>query len=142
MEDKNKISFSLIQIKTEQFVIFEENHFERGKINLNTNLTFGLNSEDNVFLVTTKFTFEMKKKPFMSIQVSCFFQIEKAAWNSFTLKEKIIFPKNFVAHMAMITVGTTRGVMHSKTEDSIFNQYIIPTTNVAEIIADDIVFEK
>jgi hypothetical protein len=141
MENKNKISFSLIQIKTDQFALFEENHFDKGKINLNTNLTFGLNAEDKVFLVTTKFTFEMKKKPFMSIQASCFFQIEKTAWDRFTTGDKTIFPKNFVAHMAMLTVGTTRGILHSKTDDTIFNQYILPTTNVAEIVSGDVVFE-
>lgn len=141
MEEKNKIGFSLIQIKTDQFALFEENHLDKGKINLNTDLTFGLNAEDKVFLVTTKFTFEMKKKPFMSIQTSCFFQIEKTAWDGFTIGNKTIFPKNFVTHMTMLTVGTTRGVLHSKTEDTIFNQYILPTANVVEMVKGDVVFE-
>ncbi|MFV8342426.1 hypothetical protein [Flavobacterium sp. XS2P39] len=141
MEDNNKISFSLIQIKTEQFALFPENYSEKDKIKLNTNLTFGLNSDDKRFSVTTKFTFEMKKKPFMSIQVSCFFQIDDSAWKSFAKEDKMIFPKNFVAHMAMLTIGTTRGVLHAKTEDTTFNQYVLPTTNVAEIIDEDVVFD-
>ena len=141
MENNINIGFSLFQIVTEQFALFEENHLEKGKINLGTDLTFGLNKERKVFSVTTKFTFEMKKKPFMSIQVTCFFEIDNISWGNFIEDNKITFPKQFVAHMAMLTVGTARGILHSKTEKTIFNTYILPTTNVVEMIADDVWFE-
>ena len=140
-ENNININFSLLKIKTEQFAIFEENYIENETVNLNTNLTFGLNSEDKVFLVTPKYTFEIKKKPFMTIQMSCFFKIEDSAWNGFILNNKIIFPKNFVAHMAMISVGTSRGVLHTRTEDTIFNKYILPTINVSKMIPEDVVFD-
>lgn len=140
--DKNlNIGFSLFEIKTDQFALFEENYSNKGTINLGTDLTFGLNKENKVFSVTAKFTFVMKKKPFMSIQVTCFFLINDENWNDFIKKNKITFPKPFVSHMAMLTVGTSRGILHSKTENTIFKSYIIPTTNVAEIIADDVWFE-
>jgi hypothetical protein len=54
---------------------------------------------------------------------------------------KITFPQNFVCHMAMLTVGTSRGILHSKTENTIFNSYILPTTNVKEIISSDVWFD-
>ena len=40
----------------------------------------------------------------------------------FLLKKKteMKFPKGFVAHLAMITVGTLRGVLHTKTEEYCF----------------------
>lgn len=136
-----KINFLLLDIKTEQFAIFEENYIENELVNLNTNLTFGLNSDDKVFLVTPKYTFEIKKTPFMTIQISCFFKIEDSAWDSFKLDKQITFPKDFIAHMAMITVGTSRGVLHSKTEGTIFNKYILPTINVAKMIPEDITFD-
>ena len=141
MENNFNIGFSLFQIVTEQFALFEENYSEKNKINLGTDLTFGLNKENKVFIVTAKFTFEMKKKPFMTIQVSCFFEINDKNWIEFIESDKITFPKPFVSHMAMLTVGTTRGILHNKTENTIFNNYILPTTNVAEIIADDVRFD-
>jgi hypothetical protein len=142
MADNNlNISFNLVKIKTDQFALFEENHLEKGNIKLSTNLSFGLNTDDKVFSVTTKFTFEIKKKPFMTIQVSSFFQIEDTAWNNFNTNGQMVFPKAFVAHMAMITVGSARGVLHAKTEETIFNKYILPTLNVAEMIPEDVVFD-
>ena len=142
MAKKNtNINFSLLKIKTDQFALFEENYRANETVNLNTNLTFGLNSEDKVFLVTPKYTFESNKKPFITIQTSCFFKIEDVAWNGFILNGKITFLKNFVAHMAMIAVGTSRGVLHSKTENTIFNNYILPTINVSKMIPEDVVFD-
>jgi hypothetical protein len=43
--------------------------------------------------------------------------------------------------MGMITVGTCRGILHAKTENTKFNQFLIPTINVAELIKEDSVFE-
>ena len=77
----------------------------------------------------------------MTIQISCFLKIEDSAWESFKLNNQITFPKDFIAHMAMITVGTSRGVLHSKTEGTIFNKYILPTINVAKMIPEDITFD-
>jgi hypothetical protein len=135
------INFSLLKIKTEQFAVFEENFNKNEVINLNTNLSFGLNPNDKVFLITPKYTFENEGKPFMTIQISCYFKIEDATWNSFMIKRQIVFPKDFVAHMAMITVGTSRGILHTKTEGTIFNEFILPQMNVAEMVAEDVMFE-
>lgn len=141
MADVTNINFNLLKIKTEQFAIFEENFNKNEVINLNTNLSFGLNSNDKVFLVTPKYTFENEGKPFIAIQISCFFKIEDATWNNFKVKKQIVFPKDFVAHMAMITVGTSRGILHNKTEGTIFNEFILPTINVLEMIREDVSFD-
>lgn len=141
MADNNTIiNFNLLKIKTDQFAVFEENFNKSEIVNLNTNLSFGLNSDDKVFLVTPKYTFEIQGKPFMTVQISCFFKIEDSTWNTFKKKKQIVFPKDFVAHMAMITVGTSRGILHTKTEGTVFNEFILPPLNVSEMIGEDVVF--
>ena len=143
MENKDKnIEFSIKNIHTEQFALFEENRFDNGKINLETNLSYGLNAVERDFIISIKFTFEMKKKPFMSIQVNCNFEIGLESFNNLIVDNKIIVPNWFIAHMAMITVGTTRGILHSKTEGTIFNKYILPTINVAQMIPEDLTFDN
>lgn len=137
----NNISFSIVEIKTEQFALFEENHIENGKVNLGTNLTFGLNTNDRVFLVAAKYVFEMKKKPFMTIQTNCYFKIDDNSFKKLEDMGNIIFPKGFVAHMAMITVGTSRGILHTKTEGKIFNKYILPTIDVTQLVPEDLTFD-
>ena len=49
--------------------------------------------------------------------------------------------KGFMQHIAMLTVGTTRGILHAKTEGTCFNKYVLPAINVAELIKDDVEFE-
>lgn len=141
MAENKNINFNLLKIKTDQYAAFNENYNHNQIINLNTNLSFGLNQEDKVFLVSPKFTFEINKVPFLTIQVSCFFKIEDKSWGGFIKKKEIIFPKAFVAHMAMITVGTSRGILHSKTEGTPYNELILPTLNVADMIPEDIKFD-
>ncbi len=142
MENSDKIlEFKIINIKTEQFALFEENHLDKGEINLDTNLSYGLNATERNFIVSIKFTFGMKKKPFMTIQVNCNFEISQESFNSLIVDDKIILSNKFIAHMAVITVGTSRGILHSKTEGTIFNKYILPTINVSQMLPEDAIFE-
>lgn len=141
MDKNTNIGFSLFEIKTDQFAIIEENYNQKSAIDLGTDFTFGLNNENKVFSVTAKFVFFAKKKTFMQIQCTCFFSIDDNNWNNFMKEGKITFPQNFVCHMTMLTVGTSRGILHAKTENTIFNSYILPTTNVTEIISSDVWFD-
>ena len=74
-------------------------------------------------------------------KVSCHFKIEDASWNSFIKKNKLIVPKQFLAHLAMLTTGTSRGVLFAKTEATQFSKFIVPTLNVTEMIKEDASFD-
>jgi len=75
--------------------------------------------------------------------VSCHFKMEESSWNNFiqAKKNKLIVPKDFLAHLAMITTGTTRGVLFAKTESTLFSKFIVPTLNIAEMITEEASFE-
>ncbi len=53
----------------------------------------------------------------------------------------LIVPKGLLCHLAMLTVGTSRGILHAKTEGTCFNKYVLPTINVTEIIKEDASFD-
>ncbi len=53
----------------------------------------------------------------------------------------MVVSKGFLAHLAMITTGTARGVLFAKTEATQFSKFIIPTLNVAEMIKEDASFD-
>lgn len=142
MEKKKfEIGFKLVQIKTDQFALFEENFIEGEKVNLTTSINFGLDSETRVLVVVPKFTFEINEKPFITIQIRCYFEIEDKAFNSFIVDKNTIIPKHFICHASMHAVGTARGVLHSKTEGTPFNSFVLPPVNVDDMIPEDVVFE-
>ena len=139
MKKNNSIDFLLEKIRTEQFALFEENFDANLEISLNTQVEFKLNQKNKMVGSFVGFTFEQEKKILSKIEVSCHFRLTENSWNSFIDKEKskIVIPKGFLAHLAAVTLGTTRGVLFSKTEGTPLNNLIIPMLNISEIIQTD-----
>ena len=138
-----QVGFALQGIKTEQFAIFEDQYNPKKETGLGTELQFKLDQKNKQIGVFLGFEFLQGKKIFLKIQVSCHFKIEESSWNTFIKRKeaKLVVPKGFLAHLAMITTGTTRGVLFAKTESSPFSKFIVPTLNVAEMIPEDASFD-
>lgn len=140
-KENTQVVFALKGIKTEQFAIFEENYSPKKETSLGTELQFKLDQNNKQIAVFLGFEFLQGKKVFLKIQVSCHFKIEESSWNSLIQENKLIVPKGFLAHLAMITTGTSRGVLFAKTEATPFSTFIVPTLNVAEMIKEDVLFD-
>jgi hypothetical protein len=141
METKKNISFRLLNIVTEQFATFEvENLPDTNE--LNSELQFSINPESRVVGCRMKFQFLHNNQPFVVLIVVCNFDIKKSSWdNQIVLDKKITLPKHLLEHLCVITVGTSRGILHTKTENTIFNKFIIPTLDVSTLVEKDVVFE-
>ncbi|HOR40842.1 MAG TPA: hypothetical protein PLK02_03695 [Paludibacteraceae bacterium] len=140
-KENTQVGFALKGIKTEQFAIFEENYSPKKETSLGTELQFKLDQNNKQIAVFLGFEFLQGKKVFLKIQVSCHFKIEESSWNLLIQENKLIVPKGFLAHLAMITTGTSRGVLFAKTEATPFSTFIVPTLNVAEMIKEDVLFD-
>lgn len=140
---ENKVGFGLSRIKTEQFAIIENANIENEEVQLGAGIGYELEDETKIASCIVRFEFRMQQTPFLLISVRCEFHIDDEAWADFTCagKKTVCLPKGFASHLAVITVGTARGVLHAKTENTKYNEYFLPTINVTEIVTDDIVFE-
>jgi hypothetical protein len=144
MDKKNKngsIGFQLNKITTEQFAIIPDAfNKDNSKIEMSIGLKFGMDKERKIIAPFVKVQFEQRKKAFIIIEIANHFNIEEKAWNSFEKSETgIIIPKGFASHLVMLTIGTLRGALHCKTENTEFNNFILPTINVTELIKDNVV---
>ena len=144
MENKT-IGFLLEGIKTEQFAVFKENYTLNENIGLSTEFEFKLDQNNKKIGVFVNFEFLQNTKTFIKIVVSCHFKINDDSWRSFIDKKvsdnQFIISKGFITHLAMISVGTTRGILYAKTEGTDFAKFIIPTINLSELILEDAVFD-
>ncbi|MEH1008680.1 MULTISPECIES: hypothetical protein [Winogradskyella] len=142
-EEKNKVGFALKKITTEQFAIIESSYKESEIVELKAGLKFGINFDNHIISVVFSTSLIQEKSPFLLIAVGCHFNINIEAWNSFynESKTELIVPKGFISHLVMLTIGTTRGVLHSKTENTPFNKFLLPTLNVNELVKKDVVFK-
>jgi len=137
------INFALQKITTEQFAVIEEDFEDKGDIRIGINLRFAADKNLNIISVFSSFIFELEQKPFIIIEAGCHFKIKEESWLQMYVNEenKLEVHKDFITHLAMLTIGTTRGILHSKTENTCFNKYIVPTIDVTELVKDDVVFE-
>lgn len=142
-KDNTQIGFAIQAIRTEQFAIFEESYNPNKETELGTQLQLKLDQKNKLIGVFLGFEFMNGKKVFLKIVVSCHFKIEEHSWKSFVhaKENRLNVPKEFLTHLAMITTGTSRGILFSKTEGTAFSKFIIPTLNVAEMIKKDASFE-
>ena len=137
-----KVLFALNSIQTEQFATIDGVFKDEEVVNIQSNLDFGINKEFRVVGCFAKFQFEVQNQPFIIIGVNCNFEIEPSSWESFIDKENksIVIPRQIMCHLAVLTVGTARGVLHAKTENTPFNRFLLPTINVTEQVKEDMVF--
>lgn len=141
METKKNIGFRLLNIITEQFATFEVENIP-DENDLQSDLQFSINPNNRVITCRMKFQFLHASQPIVVLTVVCNFDVEENSWNENILSnKKITLPKHLLEHLCVITVGTSRGILHAKTENTTFNKFIIPTLNVTTLVEKDIVFE-
>lgn len=134
-------NFAITKITIEQFDIFQELYKEEGKIGLFFNFSFGVDRDTRMLAIYALFKFEENDIAFLIIETGCHFQIEKEKWESFFNEDKnMLVPNDDICHLAKITVGTARGILHAKTENTSLNRFIIPETNVSDMIKEDVPF--
>lgn len=142
-EENLKVGFILQFIKTEQFAVFEENYYAKKEVKLNSQFQFKIDQTNKQIGVFLTFEFVQLKKTFLKIIVSCHFKITDDSWNNFVQlnESKLLIPKQFLAHLAMITLSTSRGVLFAKTECTQFSKFIVPLLNVSQMITEDASFD-
>jgi hypothetical protein len=136
-----QVEFQLIGIKTEKFAYFDKVEIDSSNVEIQTQIRFNLTPSEHQLDVYVFFTFKSNDEIFIAIEVGCKFLIKEENWNLFHLADSksIVFPKEFIRHLLVLTFGTTRGVLHAKTEGSDLNRYFLPTMNVEELITEDVV---
>ena len=142
MEKENKTAYSLTQITTEQFAIMEDAFTEKAHVELQTKLRFAFDPDRKYIVVFAMFNFKQNNIAFIIIESGCHFAIQPDSWNKFLNANGTILtvPQSFMSHLASITVGTTRGILHAKTEGTIMSRFLIPPVNLKELIKEDIDF--
>jgi len=136
----NNIGFKLVGIKTEQFAIMEDSYSEKKNVGFGSGFQFKVKRSEHRIGVYSTFQFEQGKNTFIKLVVSCHFEIKDTTWMEFIEGESIRVPAGFARHLAMLTVGTSRGILHCKTEGTPFNVFLLPTINVTEVVKKDVLF--
>lgn len=134
------VQFRMSRISVEQFAILVEDA-PQAEIVVDSDVSFGVIPNKQVVAVKFNITFTHEDKKLLVMELHCYFNVRSEDWKKFEKENKVVIPKDLLAHFAMHTVGTARGVLYCKTEGTLYNQFIIPPMNVAERIPEDIVID-
>ncbi|MEQ9438089.1 MAG: hypothetical protein RIG62_03545 [Cyclobacteriaceae bacterium] len=142
-EERKVVGFLLRNIKTEQFATIEQAYQEGSQISIKIGFDFGLLEEERGLSCLTHVEFLAGDSPFIIIKVRCDFGIDPKKWDELIdhKKDLITFSGGFLQHLAVLTTGTTRGVLHAKTEDTPFSNILMPTLNITKMVDKDMSFE-
>lgn len=136
------IPFRIVKIEEKQFSVFEDTLLIDAPIKQNIGFGFGTEVEKRIIGTTMRFMLHKNEQPLLKTEITCYFEIEENAFNEKLLKsEKIILPQALVKHLAMITAGTTRGILFANTKGTDFNKYILGLVNIEQMFNQDIAID-
>lgn len=133
------IHFRMNRISVNQFAILAEN-IPDSEINLSTELTFQYSEESKAIACIADFKFKANDTVFMVLKCQCEFKVKDEDWNQFHSEKGLTLPKQILEFFAVHTIGTSRGILFSRTEGTPFNQIILPPINVENLIERDLSF--
>ena len=143
MMSNGNFKFKLVNILTNQFALIEE-HFSEdvSTVQLSLNHKFGIDIEKRNIALKNQIRFLSDNQIFIIVEITCTFNISEESWVELRIEEKseIAIPSGFATQLLVLTVGSARGVLHAKTENTKFNKYFLPTLDLSKSIENDIVF--
>lgn len=136
------VSFKLASIRIEQFATFSIDHSKvNGRPNMNCQIRLILQAEVKQVGVVFQVDYDFESKPLLKLQVNVFFEVNDTGWAEMLGDGTFTMKKSFMRHLATVASGIVRGILHSKTEHTEHNRYMLPLLNLEEFIKEDVVME-
>lgn len=140
---KLPVTFAIKSIETVEFATMSDAYKNGEKVGIATGFDLGLSNDDHALKVQFNLSFICEDRPFIILKVACDFAIEPKDFDKFKDKQgkKVTIPKGILTHLAVLTVGTARGVLHAKLDNTDFDQFLLPSLNISQMIESDVVFD-
>lgn len=141
MKQESPIHFALADIRTKEFAAFPENFTNDKAVEIGTGVSFTVdNLENNILLTDLTVDCSIQEKNFLKIRVLFYYRIEKQSWENLKKENVLIFPKNLVTHLSLLSLGTLRGILFEKihTDETSLSKYILPLINISDLINEDV----
>lgn len=128
------IAFAMHNISVDQFAILGE-HLPND-CQIKTEIQIGIDKTNRGVAIRLRVIYQDSNgNAILVIQITCMFSVEENDWKTLIDGEnKISLPHGFLAHLAMHTFGTLRGILYCKTSETPLGAIILPPTNIDELI--------
>ena len=130
--------FRMFEIHADQFATLVK-EMPNEDLGFNVGLSYKYANNGKIIACSSRFTFTSREEKILVIEVTCDFEIAEESWTEFVKDKTVTIPKSLLEFFAVHTVGTTRGIMFCKTENTSFNKLIIPPLNVSDMVQGDLI---
>jgi hypothetical protein len=137
---ENKIRFGLRAIHTDEFATIDIPDLDDKNVKTAYSFVLSLHEFD-LTSISFKLTFTHRDRPFIISQVTCVFEVKLESLDVDS-SGKLILPKDFVTHLAFLTTGTMRGVLHAKLEQSQYSKFMLPILDVSSTFTEDVFLDS
>lgn len=135
------IPYRIQEIKTSQFAIFPEKFVNDPtvEIKIETAFNFGINIQQKCIRCICKISYIQNEELLMVLEEQCIFGIAPDAISELEKTKRV--PVDFLRYLGTIAIGTARGIIHTRTENTLLNRFVLPPINLINIIKKDFVFK-
>ena len=131
----------LVDITTEEYSTFESNHIkDSNAYDIDLNVSYSINADKNTVAIFTKFDFSQQSNTVLHLLNGCNFKIDEEYWSQIVNENIITLSKELLTHLIVLSVGTSRGVIHAK-RPKWLHDLLLPTINVTSLVDGDMQFD-
>lgn len=141
MSTKKPLKFAIVDVRTEQFATLGQGVSPDQPMQVDAGIQFRASHTDPVVAVALTVQFLVDEAPHIKLEVQCAFSIEPNDFERCRNGQRVVYPKSFMTHLVMLTIGTARGVLHARLENTPYARTILPPLNAQKMVKEDVVFD-
>jgi hypothetical protein len=136
--DCKEINFALTNLSIDQFATIFEPVSDKN-VEFSLIQKFRADYERRMIRLGIQVQFSESAKVFMQIEISCLFLIKEEDWLELSDNgtSAVVLDKKFVAQLTAISIGTLRGTMLAKTENTPYSKYFLPLVDATRLCKED-----
>lgn len=138
-----QILYKYVKVETVQFATFEENFKQDvADATFQTETYFSFDQAQGVLVNSMKVTVLQQSSVILKIAMESYFKVAEESLCALTKDNKIEFPQSFLQQLASLSFGTLRGVVVAKTEGTMLSNFILPPTDIGNMIDKSFVVDN
>lgn len=133
------LHYKINKIETKQFAVFPENYRIDQSVNIKSSFAFNIKNDYTQIRCISKLQYVQDDRIILVLEFATYFDIAPDGSENIKLSKTIHV--DFLRYMATIAVGTARGIIYAKSENTIVNSIILPPINLVDAITEDLEIE-
>lgn len=136
----NEIKYKLVTIDDSQFAVFPDCYVKGKEVDIEAKANISTNKSGTELKCISRLELKQKDNLILVTEISCMYTIAAESWEIINDKQKKL-PEEFIRHVISIAIGTQRGIILSRTKDTMLHTFLLPPISLKEVVKRDLVID-